>query len=295
MNLIHLHMKNFRKGFFLLMITGLCCGVMPSLFGQQPSPIGIIFNPRVNTFAISGVGGGNIYEFSAEKSSTSGQLAADWNIGLGDKKTKKGADRFQTLGMTLKYNPFLKSNFIGTDSLEMRKLAFIDNEFAFILGMRFSDLSLLGNDKSARFRRTAFLDFSLAPYQVADSVANESGFYNFNVNLGYQIGLLTNTDFGIVGGSISPQVNFISIYDTENGGQAFESLARSSTPLARTFIGGGLKLMVPMNDFVFFFDARRYWSLNSGPEVPGLSDRMIFSFGGIATGTVFKNKTEENR
>lgn len=62
-----------KKSIFLWMFSLLTL----NLWAQQPSPIGILYNPRVNKFAISGVGGGNAYEFSAAKSSTSGQVSFD--------------------------------------------------------------------------------------------------------------------------------------------------------------------------------------------------------------------------
>lgn len=79
-------------------------------WAQQPSPIGIIFNPRVNTFAISGVGGGNLYEFSASNNSTSGQMAIDWNVALSNGLTKRTRkEKLQTLTTIFKYNPLFTS------------------------------------------------------------------------------------------------------------------------------------------------------------------------------------------
>lgn len=133
-------------------------------FGQQPSPIGILFNPRVNTFAISGVGGGNMYELNAQKSSSSGQVALDWNIGLADKQTRRGKDKFTTLTTIFKYNPFLQSNYVSGDSIETRKLAFVDNEFQMLLGFRLSNVIEAGTDNSSKVISLFFMDASMAPH-----------------------------------------------------------------------------------------------------------------------------------
>jgi hypothetical protein len=266
-------------------------------FCQQPSPIGIIFNPRVNTFAISGVGGGNLYELTAKNSSTSGQVALDWNIGLKDSRTKKtGKDKLTTLTTIFKYNPFLQANFVTGDSIELRKIAFVDNEFQMLLGFRLTNLTTMGTDNNSKLLNMFFADASMAPYELKYS-ANplNTGFRNFNINLGYQVGYITNTDFGLVGFTFSPQLNFINIYENQSNGSAFEELNISNERLSRNILGGGLKINIPLNDFCFFFEVRKYFPLDNSRQIIGLTDRAIFSFGGVATGTVFKTKTEESK
>jgi len=266
-------------------------------YGQQPSPIGILFNPRVNTFAISGVGGGNLYELTAQKSSTSGQVAFDWNIGLADGQTRKtNKDKFTTLTTIFKYNPFLQANYVSGDSIEMRKLAFVDNEFQILLGFRLSNIREIGTDNNSKLINLFFVDASMAPYSLAKSVDPlNTGFKNFNINAGYQFGYITNTDFGLVGFTISPQINYIYIYDNNVNGTSFEELNRVSTKLSRNILGGGFKINIPLNDFCFFFEARKYFPLDNSSNIKGLTDRTIFSFGGVATGTVFKTKTKETK
>jgi hypothetical protein len=266
-------------------------------FGQQPSPIGIIFNPRVNTFAISGVGGGNLYELTGQKSSTSGQVALDWNIALKDGKTSKtNKPKLTTLTTIFKYNPFLQANFVNGDSIEMRKVAFIDNEFQMLLGIRLNVLKSLGTDDNSKMINMLFFDGCMAPYKLENSINPLStGFKNFNLNLGYQFGYLTNTDFGLVGFTISPQLNYIHIYEDQAGGTSFEELNKTTTSLSRNILGGGFKINIPLNDFCFFFEARKYFPLDNSVSISGLTDRAVFSFGGVATGTVFKAKTKESK
>lgn len=265
------------------------------LFCQQPSPIGIIYNPRVNTFAISGVGGGNLYELTAEKSSTSGQVALDWNIALSDGFTKqKNQKKISTLTTVFKYNPFLQTNFNSGDSLELRKVAFVDNEFQMFLGFRLARITQMGIDENARFVRSFFIDGSMSPYQLNNSpYPQNTGFKNFNVNAGLNIGYLTNTDFGIVGFGISPQINYIGIYENTQSGTSFEELNKSILDLSKNILGGGFKIIIPLNDFCFFFETRKYFPMGNSNSISGLTDRVVFSFGGVATGTVFKTKIKE--
>jgi hypothetical protein len=262
---------------------------------QQPSPIGIIYNPRVNAFSISGVGGGNASEFSAKKSSTSGQIALDWNIAIKDGETKKTAKpQYTTLTTIFKYNPFLQANYVSGDSIEMRKIAFIDNEFQMLLGFRLTNIHEMGNDENARFVRSYFADASMTPYQLVNSNWSlNTGFRNFNINGGLQIGYITNTDFGLVGFTFSPQINYIGIYEDHVGGSSFEELNKTTKPLSPDILGGGFRLNIQLNDFCFFFETRKYVPLDNATPIPGLTDRAILSFGGVATGTVFKTKTKE--
>jgi hypothetical protein len=271
--------------------------ITSNIYTQQPSPIGIIFNPRVNTFAISGVGGGNLYELTGQKSSTSGQIALDWNIGLKDSKSKKtGKDKLSTLTTIFKYNPFLQANYSTGDSIDLRKIAFVDNEFQMLLGFRLTNLNSMSTDNNSKLVSMGFADISMTPHELEYSMNPlNTGFRNFNINLGYQIGYITNTDFGLVGFTFSPQINFIGIYENNSNGSAFEELNISLEDLSRNILGGGFKINIPLNDFCFFFEARKYFPLDNSSQIFGLTDRAIFSFGGVATGTAFKTKTKESK
>lgn len=266
------------------------------VFAQQPSPIGIIFNPRVNKFAVSGVGGGNFYELTSKNSSTSGQVAFDVNIGIKDGVTKRNSkNKYTTFTSVFKYNPLLKAKYLSGDSIEMRKIAFVDNEFALHLGFRFSKIKEVGIENDTKLVSMPFLDCSLTPYRLTKSVDSlNKGFYNFNVNLGWQFGFITNTDIGLFGVLFSPQVNFISIYDFNNG-TSFEELNKSSVKLSNNLLGFGGKFSVPLNDLSIFFELRKYYPLDNTNHIFGLTDRAIISFGGVATGTVFKTKTKERK
>lgn len=264
-------------------------------YGQQPSPIGILFNPRVNTFVISGVGGGNLNELTTPEGSTSGQVAFDWNIGLADGLTKKSKkEKHSTLTTLFRYNILLQSNYLSCDSIEMRKLVFVDNKFQMLLGLRLSNIREFSTDNNSKLLNLLFLDASMAPYKLERSFdLLNTGFRSFNINGGYQFGYITNTDFGLVGFMISPQINYLFVYDNESNGTSFEIFNNAVAKLSRNILGGGFKINIPLNDFYFFFEARKYFPLNNSSNIIGLTDRAIFSFGGIATGTVFKTRTKE--
>lgn len=111
--------------------------------------------------------------------------------------------------------------------------------------------------------------------------------------MGYQFGYITNTDFGLVGFTISPQVNYMYIDDNKSNGTSFEELNKTTEKLSRNILGAGCKINIPLNDFCFFFELRRYFPLDNSVDIRGLTDRAIISFGGVVTGTVFKTKTKE--
>ncbi len=275
--------------FFAFILATTC------VIAQQASPIGILFNPRVNKFAVSGVGGGNVYEFTANKNSTSGQVAIDWNIALSNGYTSvRNKEKLTTLTTIFKYNPLLQANYVSGDSIELKKLAFVDNEFQFLLGLRLVSLRAMGIDNNSKFLNSFFVDGSMAPYELISSYNPlNKGFKNFNINVGYTLGYITNTDFGLIGITFSPQANFIGIYENESNGRAFEELSKSSLNLSKNILGGGGKVNVFLNDFCFFFEIRKYSPLYNSRTINGLTDRAIFSVGGVATGTVFKTKTKE--
>ena len=271
---------------------------------QHVSNARMMHNPRVNTFSVSGVGGGNLYEFDAKNSSSSGQITIDWNIAIDNSSKnsnkrstdyRSSSNKLNTLTTVFKYNPFLKANFISGDSSEIRKIAFVDNEFQLMIGFRYNSLKTFGSDNNSKFIRSYFIDLSTAPYQIQQSTTNSTGFRNFNVNLGAQFGYMTNLDFGLLGVTFNPQFNYVNIYDNRPGDKGFEEIIRSKSDLSRNYFGLGGKLVVYLNDFAIFFEGRKYITSSQYSTTFGLSDRAIFSIGGVATGTVFKNKTTEDK
>jgi hypothetical protein len=192
-------------------------------------------------------------------------------------------------------NPYGVYRSAKLDLLKIRKIAFVDNEFQLMLGLRYNTLKSFGSDNNSKFIRSFFIDLSTAPYQIQKSTTNSTGFRNFNVNLGAQFGYMTNLDFGLLGVTFNPQFNYVNIYDNKPGDKGFEEIIRSKNDLGRNYFGLGGKLVVYLNDFAIFFEGRKYITSSQYPATFGLSDRAIFSIGGVATGTVFKNKTTEDK
>lgn len=273
-------------------------------FAQQAIPIDLQYSPRANTFSISGVGGGNLEEFKTESRSASAQLAMDFNIPIKDGKTKDGKTKLKTLTTLIKFNPTAKTNYAEADSININKIAFVDNQFWFLMGLRFSTMTLDGklkNHEVPRFISTFFADFSVTPYSLDSKNPEMEGFMNFNTIAGYQFGFNTNTGFGLVGVNLSLQSCYVFIYDKKTGDQSFDQLIGVKNPelinknLSRSFAGFGAKLSAQINDLAVFIEGRRYFALDNSVEIPDFSNRVIFSVGAIATGTIFKNKTKSKK
>jgi hypothetical protein len=282
-------MKKITLSAFVLSV--LCT----SLIAQQASPIDMVYSPRDNTFAIAGVGGSNGYTQS-KSASSSGQIALDWNIALKDGYSKRNSNsKYTTLTTIFKYNPLFKTKYMTSDSVELKKIGFVDNELNMMLGMRVSSVTDMGYDAEAKFMKLFYVDATMSPYEVTSVLDSSiSGFKSFNINGGFSLGYLTNSSFGIVGFSIAPEVNFISIYEDEENNRAFEKFCNSSYDLSHNIFGYGLKITVPLNDFCFFFEFRNYVPVSNNVNIHGLTDRTIFSFGGVASGTVFKAGGDDN-
>jgi len=266
-------------------------------FGQQPVPIGLVFSPRINKFAISGVGGLNAYLQEGQKLSGSAQIALDWNIAINDKNSKKKNKPQRTTFTTLvKYNPKLQTSYNAGDSIEISKIGFVDNEYNGMLGFRLTNIRQLGIDDNARILRAFFVDAAFTRYLLRNSLCSlNTGFWNFNINTGFQFGFLNNTDFGLLGVIFSPQLNFIYVFENNMGGKSFEELTKSPNKLSRHLLGAGFKISVPVNDFYLYFETRKYYPVDNNTIIPGLTNRAIFSFGGVATGNIFKTKTKETK
>ena len=65
---------------------------------QQLSPTEMVAQPRQHKFAVSGIGGGNLYETKSKTGSSSGQMSVDWNMFSADKSTRSGKDKTVTVG-----------------------------------------------------------------------------------------------------------------------------------------------------------------------------------------------------
>lgn len=258
-------------------------------FGQQAIPTEMLFNPRVNKFSISGIGGGNMHELSSSSSSASAQIATDFAI-----KLKDTDERYRTLVTSFKYNPTSHTKFFVGDTIDMKRIAFIDNQYLIYFGAKYYALHNSDNDENeARWINSVFFDGSLSTYNIKNSLYNNKGFYNFNLLAGIQGGYTTNTDFGIIAVTLSLQGNYINIYDLTTTDRAFDELLSADyNELARNYYGYGGKFTFQINDFAIYLELRRYYSDNK-VVINDFSNRAIFSIGGVATGTIFRSKRED--
>jgi len=273
-------MKLFSILFFL--------SITLKLFSQQAIPVEMIYAPQENNFSISGVGGGNIHEFKAQNSSASAQLAVDFNINLNEKNYK-----LKTLSTTVKYNPIAQTRFDVSDDFDINRLAFIDNQYMFFLGLRHYSLKNY-DEEEARFYGSFYLDFSVSPYEIISYNITNEGFYNFNTTTGWQGGYTTETNFGVIALTFAVQGNYFYIYDYKTDDWAFDELfGYSEKTLSRQWAGGGAKISFQINDFAVYVEGRQYYPLDNSIQIKDFSNRPVFSIGGIATGTIFRNKRDE--
>ncbi len=184
---------------------------------QQAIPVEMIYEPQNSNFSISGVGGGNIYEFKAENNSASAQLAVDFNIHLNEKKAIK------TLSTTLKYNPVAQTNFNVRDNFDINSLAFSDNQYMFFLGLRHYSLKELSAE-DAKLYGSFYLDFSVSPYEITSTISTNKGFYSLNTTSGWQGGYTTETNFGVIALTFATQCNYFYIYDYKTDDYSFDEL-----------------------------------------------------------------------
>ncbi len=63
--------------------------------------------------------------------------------------------------------------------------------------------------------------------------------------------------------------------------------------LSRHWIGAGGKILFQINDFAIYVELRQYYPLENKIQIKDFSNRPFFSVGGIATGTIFRNKKDE--
>jgi len=251
---------------------------------QQAIPVEMIYAPDENNFSISGVGGGNIHEFKAQNSNASAQLAVDFNINLGESST------LRTLTTSVKYNPVAKTSFSTSETFDINRLTFVDNQYLFFLGLRYYSLK---SNNEAKFFGNIFTDFSVSPYDITSTSPFNQGFYNFSTTSGTQFGYTTETNFGVIALGLSLQGNYFYIYDYTTDDIAFDELfGYVDRTLSRQWAGGGAKITFQINDFAIFIEGRQYLPIENRVGIKDFSNRPIFSIGGIATGTIFRNKKE---
>jgi hypothetical protein len=269
-----------------------------SLQAQQTSPIRMLFEPRQNTFSLLGAGGGNLYDFF-NAAGGAAVLGGDFNFNLGE-KINNDKKKLKTFLLDIKFNLFNNTSFDGRfDSLDIRRFVFQDNDFRFTLGGRYN-LIKSKNKENAKWKgiSSAFFDLIVVPYQIQNSAYGNKGLTVVSLNMGGKFGFMTQWGIGVFGMSINPQLDMLFVMNAP-GDFTFEEVTRTYTKLpqnetlARGYIGVGCKIEIPLTDFNLFFDFRKYFKTGAGVEVEGLTDRLLFTFGGVAVGSIFKNKKKK--
>ncbi len=266
---------------------------------QQLSPIEMIAQPRQHKFAVSGIGGGNLYETKSKTGSSSGQMSVDWNMFSSDKTTRSGKDKTSTVGTIFRYNPVITTRLLDKDSLVAKKLPYVDNEYLIHFGMRSRGIRPMGDDgyydsysedaEGTNMLLGGFFDVMYTPYAFQIDTST-SKFQIVNLHVGMQWGFFNaNSPIGAIGFSFSPQFDYLKIVDDPENVNGFERSMKSNVNLPSNVVGTGGKFIFQINDFAVFFECREYWPVNSSEDIPGLTRRPIISFGGVAIGTAFRN------
>ncbi len=268
---------------------------------QHSSPIQMLFAPKEHTFTLVGAGGGNLYDLFKTTGGASSVLGFDANINIKD-FVKNNKRRLQTLLIDFKVNLFNNTTFNAAyDSLDIRRFIFQDNDFRITFGMRYNFLKHKDKE-NARWKTFAntFFDIIIVPYQIENSAYGNQGLTVVSLNAGGKFGFMTKWGIGVFGMSINPQLDMLFIMNAPND-LTFEEVTRTYTKLpagetlCRGYVGVGCKIEIPLTDFNLFFDFRKYIKAGSGVVLEGLTDRLQFSFGGVATGSIFQNKKKNKK
>jgi len=294
-------MKFISTHIFILSISSFLWFTLPTqVLAQHPTPVDMLYEPLQEYFRVSGAGGGNLYGLNKASGAASGILGIDGNFNINE-KVVKAKRKIQTASISFKIHPFVNTLIESADSMDIRRFTFQDNDFRIMLGGRFTQMKereKYPNLGSKTFMQ-GFVDLIIVPYQVENSIAGNKGFTTLSLNAGGKFGVITKFLGGKFGITANPQVDMLFIMDGSNSTALEEVTLKDVSNLAslprtaRGYIGGGLKVEIPLNDFVISFDFRRYFSAGSGPELVGLTNRTLFSFGGVATGAIFKNRTKK--
>lgn len=297
-------MKNFSKIFSLILLT---FGLQAPLFAQHPTPVDMLYQPLDDFFRFSGAGGGNLYGLFKSSGAASGVLSLDGNFNLKE-KVVNAKRKINTLAVGFKLHPFVNTLIASGDSMlnsalvDERRFAFQDNDFRIQFGGRFTRLSEKEKNPNIGIKSFAqgFLDIIIVPYQIQNSVAGNKGFTTLSLNAGGKFGFMTKFMGGTFGATLNPQLDMLFIMDSPGSTSLEEvtqlnltNLQNLTTKTARGYVAGGLKIEIPLNDFLLSFDIRRYFKMGSGAELEGLTSNTLFSIGGVAMGSIFKNRNKK--
>jgi hypothetical protein len=272
---------------------------------QHPTPVDMLYQPLDDFFRFSGGGGGNLYGLFKASGAASGILSLDgnWNI---SEKIADAKHKINTVMVDFKIHPFINTLLRSGDSMDVRRFAFQDNDFRIQFGGRFTHLKAREKNPNTGSKTFAqgFLDIIIVPYQIENSVnpTDNKGFTSLSLNMGGKFGVMGKFMGGTFGITANPQLDLLFIMNGPNSTALEEATNGNLSALqlatipksARGYVAGGLKIEIPLNDFILSFDIRRYFKMGSGAELEGLTNNTLFSIGGIAMGSIFKNRSKKN-
>lgn len=285
---------HFLFGLFLLIAT--------TAKAQHPTPVDLLYDPVNEFFRFSGAGGGNLFGLNKASGVASGVLSIDGNFNISE-KIENARRKINTGSFTFKLHPFVNTLIPSGDSIDVRRFVFQDNDFRVMLGGRFSRLKEWEKNPNMKAKTFAqgFVDFIFVPYQVENSITDNQGFTTVSINAGGKFGIITKFLGGKFGITANPQFDLLFIMDGPNS-TALEEITREDVAnlanipkSARGYAGGGVKIEIPLNDFMISFDIRKYFKMGSGEELTGITDNVLFSFGGVAMGSIFKNRSKKEK
>lgn len=246
---------------------------------QQVSPLELLLHPDKYKAAITGVGGGDLNSLSIQTGQLSAQGAFEFCFGTHETK-KRG--NLATVPIILRYNFLNARDIINSDTFSVRSIAFVDNNQMFNIGARIRNLRDISDD---RLMQALTFDYSYSNYSILSPNENLL-FGSHNVSIGYQLGLLMETNAGPMGILISPSFSYLNVSDDTPG--SFQKALGSASSVAKNFAGGNLKVQFQFNDLAIFFDIKRFFPIDNPSQIPGLTDNTVISFGGSALGTIFR-------
>jgi hypothetical protein len=250
---------------------------------QQISPVDLIMSPDKFKGALTASGNGNANNLSSfESAGVSAQGAAEFVVGTHESKKKGNLISFPLI---VRYNLLNSSRIFQRDTFNVRNMTFMDNNQTINIGFRVRNLRDIGDDK---YLLSFLTDYSYRKFSIVDPSGGNLQFETHSFMLGFHTGFLMNTNVATIGITLTPNVNYLLVDNVDP--QAFKQAISANGNVANQYLGMGGRFLFQFNDFSIFFDVKQYIGLDSGSNVPDLTDGPVIMFGGNATGSVLKFK-----
>ena len=247
---------------------------------QQITPVSLLAEPQKYKGIVMGIGSGDFNKIKVASSVVSAQGAGELLIGTHRTKKKGNWISFPVVG---RYNFLNSSKIFRLDTFNLRNIVFLDNNQLANAGGRIRTIKPFFDDQ---FLLSFVVDYSLGSFSVVDSSERKSRFLTHSAMIGTQLGFLLSTNMGPIGITVSPSINYLNVQNLN--ANAFQIAAKSPNQIGNQFIGFGGRGLLQLNDFPLFGDLRGFVPIGSKATVPGLTNRVSFTFGGNAVGMIAK-------